>query len=497
MSQIIFPSITLTPTTPRSSGPSGSSSRIVYASKTSALDVDLTTGLQRVTGITATDDTWTINAALVAATSTSPISYVLDGAALSRTVLLPAAGHVTLEGTGWETGIFTQTGTNNDSVHNGGPGANVPFDGGTLTPPIPVPKILGGDVTIKNLRVSGNRGDGKTGNCTGGDPRVPVNAQSVFATGINLMDLNRVTLRDVMVDDCATYNVKMSNVHFVDVDNFYASRSKGDRPLNTDGLHFSGPCSEIRISNSVFECGDDPIALNAPEGRVGTISRVLVANCSMRNCLSMMRVYAALTPALSCTVDAVKIVNCIGDCYLMGFNLGYGIGVPGNYPGATHAISSFMAENITILTPLLAQITNNVGYLELSGIDWTLPRGGGGYGIRIGGASVVDTIRLNGFRVTPVAGGPALQGLFASENGDSSHFVHVIIDSLDTQNIQSLTYGAFPITSLFTKISGVGVLATGWEFPDSVMANDTLYLSATSHLPSVKIGGVVKTVTIS
>jgi hypothetical protein len=41
-------------------------------------------------------------------------------------------------------------------------------------------------------------------------------------------------------------------------------------------------------------------------------------------------------------------------------------------------------------------------------------------------------------------------------------------------------------------VSGSGVLATNWEFPDSVMANDVPYISATSGLPSIKINGVVE-----
>jgi hypothetical protein len=41
-------------------------------------------------------------------------------------------------------------------------------------------------------------------------------------------------------------------------------------------------------------------------------------------------------------------------------------------------------------------------------------------------------------------------------------------------------------------VSGAGVLATGWEFPDAVMANEVPYISANSGLPSIKVGGVVE-----
>jgi len=45
------------------------------------------------------------------------------------------------------------------------------------------------------------------------------------------------------------------------------------------------------------------------------------------------------------------------------------------------------------------------------------------------------------------------------------------------------------------SVSGNGVLATGWEFPDAVMVDGVPYISANSGLPSIKVGGVVETYT--
>ena len=36
------------------------------------------------------------------------------------------------------------------------------------------------------------------------------------------------------------------------------------------------------------------------------------------------------------------------------------------------------------------------------------------------------------------------------------------------------------------------MLATGWEFPDSVMADGVPYISATTGSPSIKVGGIVE-----
>jgi hypothetical protein len=41
-------------------------------------------------------------------------------------------------------------------------------------------------------------------------------------------------------------------------------------------------------------------------------------------------------------------------------------------------------------------------------------------------------------------------------------------------------------------VAGAGVLASGWEFPDGVMADDVPYISSTSGMPSIKLNGVVE-----
>jgi hypothetical protein len=42
------------------------------------------------------------------------------------------------------------------------------------------------------------------------------------------------------------------------------------------------------------------------------------------------------------------------------------------------------------------------------------------------------------------------------------------------------------------SVCGTGVLATGWKFPDAVMAEEVPYISASTGLPSIKIAGVVE-----
>jgi hypothetical protein len=66
----------------------------------------------------------------------------------------------------------------------------------------------------------------------------------------------------------------------------------------------------------------------------------------------------------------------------------------------------------------------------------------------------------------------------------------LVLDSLDTTNIKApVSPGGF---SSIGSVSGTGVLATGWEFPDAVMTNEVPYISASTGLPSIKVGGVVE-----
>jgi hypothetical protein len=66
----------------------------------------------------------------------------------------------------------------------------------------------------------------------------------------------------------------------------------------------------------------------------------------------------------------------------------------------------------------------------------------------------------------------------------------LVLDSVSSNNIIApVSAGGF---SSVGTVSGAGVLATGWEFPDAVMADGVPYISASTGLPSIKINGVVQ-----
>jgi hypothetical protein len=75
-------------------------------------------------------------------------------------------------------------------------------------------------------------------------------------------------------------------------------------------------------------------------------------------------------------------------------------------------------------------------------------------------------------------------------NIGSGSVAQLVLSSISSANLTApVSSGAF---SSVGSVSGAGVLATAWEFPDAVMANGVPYISANSGLPSIKVGGVVE-----
>ena len=101
--------------------------------------------------------------------------------------------------------------------------------------------------------------------------------------------------------------------------------------------------------------------------------------------------------------------------------------------------------------------------------------------------STIDQLSFNGFGVQDGGSSSPVPSLLNIGLGSIGQLV---IDSLDTSNIRGpVSPGGFANVG---SVSGAGVLATGWEFPDTVMADGVPYISANSGLPSIKVGGVVE-----
>ena len=475
-----------------------------------ALDCDLRNGRNKYTGGTATDDGPRINAAVAGASADNPITLIIDGSALISGLFLPAGGYWNIAGLGCGTGFFVKTGTNNDGIHNGPP-AVLPNNPG---PPAPA---RGMNVSLSNFTVNGNQGNGFDGNSTSG---IRQGSKVAWYFGINLMNLDNIIIEKVVVVNTPAYHIRLSNVGNVAVSGC-VMKSHG---LSTDGLHFDGPANDITISNCDFTTGDDSIALNCPEGYSGNISRVAVTNCTF-NSLSLMRLYTANGSPNKFNIDTVSVSNCIGTLSEAAFLIGV---INGSSP---NSVASLTISDCSLFAPTVLGVAENFGAIVLrnvtfvpspSNVVWVSPQANHVYGFLrpsplYGGVtyvgsslsfencriyqnpdiqvaavvlesdSTIENLIFNGFGLQEPASSSPMPNLL---NIGSGSIGQLVLDSLDSSHINApVSAGGFSSVGF---VSGAGVLATGWEFPDTVMADGVPYISASSGLPSIKVGGVVE-----
>jgi hypothetical protein len=475
-----------------------------------ALDCNLENGRNKFTGGAATDDGPRINAAMANATINHPITLIIDGSALISGLFLPAAGFWSIAGLGCGTGFFVQNGTNNDGIHNGPPSAATPSDPG---PPAPV---RGSNVSLSNFTLNGNRGNGSNGDSTTGlEPGYP----DRWFFGINLMNLNNITVQNVVVVNTPAYHFRFSNVGNVTVSGCVVQTNG----LSTDGLHFDGPANDIAISNCRFATGDDSIALNCPEGYSGNISRVSVTGCTF-NSWSLMRLYTT-HGGPGFTIDSVSVSNCSGTlaeaCFLIGL-------AGGSVP---NSIASLTISDCNLTAPTVLGMAENFGSILLSNVTFTpsqssvvwvepqvnqicaflrpspLYAGGSCIGsslsfenctlnrntnidaaaVILESNSTIANLAFNGFTVQDAGSYSAVPKLITL---GSKSIGQLAIDSLNSTHIQTPTSNGEFLS--IGSVTGPGVLATGWQFPNAVMADGIPYISANTGLPSIKVGGVVK-----
>jgi hypothetical protein len=478
-----------------------------------ALDCDLRSGRNKYTGGSATDDAPRINAAISDATSENPITLIIDGSALISGLLLPTAGNWSIAGLGCGTGFFIRSGANSDGIHNGPPDAAVPFDPG---PPVPA---RGANVSLSNFTVNGNQGNGRDGNSTSG---LRQGTPQIWYCGINLMNLDNITIDNVVVVNTSAYHMRFLNVGNVRVSGCVI-KSHG---TNTDGLHFDGPANDITISNCDFACEDDSIALNCPEGHSGNISRVTVDNCTFDS-FSLMRLYTTNGSANKFNIDSVNVSNCSGKLTEAAFM----IGISGQ--SNPNSINGLIIHDCKLAAPVLLGLAENFGNISLKNVKlipwrsevyWRPPqpanrmsafaRPSPVYGDQtyVGSSLSFENCEVSNDRNLDVAAvvleeNSRIENLIF--NGFAVKGVPVRVPSL--VEIGSGSIGRFVLNSVNSSqisapisangflsvdsVSGTGVLATGWEFPDSVMADGVPYTSASTGRPSIKINGVVSSYT--
>jgi len=470
-----------------------------------ALDCDLRTGRNKHTGGPPTDDAPKINAAMAAASATNPITLIIDGSALVSGLFMPAEGHWAIAGLGCGTGFFLKDGANNDAIHNGPANAAIPFDPG---PPAPA---RGSNVSLSNFTVNGNQYRVSTLGSKQGANGI------VWFCGINLMNLDDVTIENVVVVNTPAYHIRLSNVGNVSVSGCVLQ----SRGASTDGLHINGPANDIKIANCRFKTDDDSIALNCPEGYTGDISRITVTGCEF-NSWSLMRMYTTNGSPAKFRIDSVLVENCTGTLAEAAFLIGVAAG------SVPKSIGTLRISNCVFTAPAVLGIAENFGNIVLqdvafipfqSQVVWKSPQANETsafarpsplYGavpfiglslafqncriyrpqsvdvaaIILENQSSIHRIEFDGFALQnarPYSPVPSLVNLEGGSVGE------LVFNALDSTNIESPVEAA-EFSDIGT-ISGAGVLETGWKFPDAVMADGVPYISTTTGRASIKVGG--------
>jgi hypothetical protein len=422
-------------------------------------------------------------------------------------------GYTTIEGTGWGSGIYLMDNCNQDAIRIG---AYTPATEGTFN--VAAPAQAATNIILRDFVIHGN-GEGVAGSFGVTAVNQPVAGAPAHAVyGITLANCTNVHVDNVSFHDCAWFALLLSNVSFATVSNcqFISTGT------THDGVHMNGLCSDISIANSYFATGDDAIALNAPEGYGGDISRVTVTNCTFNGSLTVMRAYTSLDPAAMATNNTHKIrnvvvSNCTGNTRDECFN----IGITNGGLSATFdadQLQDFSVSNCTLSSPLgLALLLTPIGSITFKGVkfipasasplvcvwypvgeltldDVTVLRNPDGNSAPAGlvansGISNIETLSLLNCRVVDEVGSAYTALPYALDIAGTVACLRV--EGLDLSHITALASAAG--WAGVTKLLGGGVMGTGAQVPDSVMGDNALYLSSdSSGAPSIKVGGVAK-----
>lgn len=521
-------------------GPSIPSNLVVASQIGCILDCDLTTGLQNGTGLAATDNTAILQEVLNSASATNPVHLLIDGGSLITGLFTAPNGYCIVEGIGPSSGFFVKSGSNSTGFGNK---RGAPFEqqeSGLPTPP------QAGYVYLRNLLINGNMlGNSTSGNLKGVFPGNNPNAW--FSPGtdlyvnIDLQNLAHVVIEDVVSVNSPLYALRISNCSDVSIVGYNADTST-NLTGQSDSCHISGPCDRFRIVNSTFNSGsDDTIAFNAPEGWTGDITNVLIDNCySSGN--SLVRLYAG-----NRTVANLVVNNMTGSsrraAHIMGIqNVGSGGPIPPNgLIIAVDQVQDYEANNIRASLTSAAvgwvELCNSFGVMRMTNQIWDSPVTAIPFislsnmqlnvsevivsnvtiqrttrGNALGGALIDTTVNtgfagscnfkrvvIDGYDVMDQAGQTFSPLPYLLNIGTGNQIGELFIKSLDPTNITSLVDSTNGFTNI-TQVNGPGVLASGFQFPDSVMANNCMYISATganAGKPCIKLAGTVHTLNIT
>lgn len=350
---------------------------IFISQSCSGRQADLNTGLA-LDGTAATDFGPCINALLSTATVAAPVALVVDGSFAVSGIYGPLAGNWSIVGLGggmnasdklYGTGFYQIAGTDGDVIHNGPKHQYEPGFAGR-------PSTRGANVTLSNFVINGNRGNGRDGDNTSGDPRRSVAGPWTF--GIGLHSLDRVRVTGVYTYNIATFNTVFDDVGYGEFTNNICAntgtRGSVAQGQNADCWHIDGPANDLHSANVTCRSTDDCFALNAPESQGGTIERVSISNWTMdsRTCGRMYTNSVTAADRSGGSIPLVRDVSvsgvrCISKSWAIMF---------GHADSATHvltqeaSITNVRVNGSTFSTPFGFIISDTIGALTIA--DTTL-----------------------------------------------------------------------------------------------------------------------------
>jgi len=459
-------------------GGGGGGSFVTASSLGAVLDCDLNTGT-KIGGGTATDNTAILQAYINTASQATPAHLIMDGPSLITGLQIPAAGYVIIEGEGLDTGFYLKSGSGN-GIFSNRPGS--------------IPGSRGVFVQMRNFSLNVNG---------------PGNG---LVYGIYLSNLDHVLFSDLRIFNAVWFNTTIENCGDVNFENLSI---QGTNTVHQDGIHIFGPANDISISNCRFiALGDDAIAINAPEGYGGTISRVTVTNCIFYSTLTMARIYSVI--ATNYTVDNVVFSNCTGNIInSIGVANGVGFRIGNGGVGATQDwIRHLSINNCRVIGLAFMEFSDNAGDISVSNCTYTC-NDGSVPAFYFVANSIVAHLNIDNFTLYRDASGFSTPYLVSTSYGTGGA-VPGIINLLNLRNYQIVnavgTSYAGVQTSMFNTTQGtineiglsninknyIGTVATNYAnigsiggigcsvftLPDAPIKIGTVYLSL-SNIPTI------------
>lgn len=133
-----------------------------------------------------------------------------------------------------------------------------------------------------------------------------------FGSMMRFSHVNNFTFKNAVFKDPINFCLQMANIHYFTIENITFDFNLGNPvPVNMDGIHIDGGCSNGVLRNLKGTCYDDLVALNADDsGAWDTIESIEIDGVFAENCHSAVRLLSTGSP-----VRNINISNVFGTYY--------------------------------------------------------------------------------------------------------------------------------------------------------------------------------------